>query len=280
MRYLELWHLLSLDAPTVAVVWTLAFAWVARVMLPIWVPLLLALGAWCVYIGDRLMDARAANTPLRTRHHFHWKNRRLLLPMAIGAATLASLLILFAIRQHQMPVAARERNAILAVAALAYLGSVHLPLSRFSLPHQPGRKVRRRFFKEFLVALLFTLACAAPSLSRTPRLTAGSLLPAAGCFLVAWLNCVAIESWENESSSQPALPISLLAAWLAIPLLAAATFLGRASQGRPAVLLLSMAISAALLAWLHFRRSRLAATTLRALADLVLLTPAAVLLLR
>src|ERR1035441_1521773 len=78
---LRLWHLGSLDAPTVAVTWSLAFAWAARVQLPAWVPILLALGTWAVYIGDRLLDARTAMRSgnlhrLRDRHFFYLTSRR------------------------------------------------------------------------------------------------------------------------------------------------------------------------------------------------------------
>lgn len=55
----RLWHLSSLDAPTVAIVWSLAFAWTANVRLPWWVLVLLPLGVWTVYVADRLLDARA-----------------------------------------------------------------------------------------------------------------------------------------------------------------------------------------------------------------------------
>ena len=73
---LRLWHLTSLDAPTVAVVWTLAFARATGVQLPTWVPLLIALGTWTVYVGDRLLDARSglrscSFNRLRERHFFH-----------------------------------------------------------------------------------------------------------------------------------------------------------------------------------------------------------------
>jgi hypothetical protein len=57
---LRLWHLMSLDAPTVAVIWSLSFAWAAGVHLPRWIPVLLALGTWAVYVGDRLLDTRSA----------------------------------------------------------------------------------------------------------------------------------------------------------------------------------------------------------------------------
>jgi len=56
---LRLWHLASLDAPTVAVVWTLGFAWAASVRLPPWIPVLLALATWAVYVADRLSGCAA-----------------------------------------------------------------------------------------------------------------------------------------------------------------------------------------------------------------------------
>ena len=55
---------------------------------------------------------------------------------------------------HSMPFAARERNSVLAAAALAYFTSVHSPW-RVTEP-------KFRFPKEFLVGILFTMACAAP----------------------------------------------------------------------------------------------------------------------
>ncbi|MGD0347604.1 MAG: hypothetical protein ABSA85_12650, partial [Terracidiphilus sp.] len=124
-RALGFWHLASLDAPTVAIVWSLAFAWAGHVHLPLWVPLLLALATWCVYVADRLLDARAglrvpARHTLRERHLFHWRYRRVLLPMAIAAACAAAGIIL-----ALMPPMARARDTVLAAAALAYFSGVH-----------------------------------------------------------------------------------------------------------------------------------------------------------
>ncbi len=278
--YLHLWHLLSLDAPTVAVIWTLAIAWTMRIQLPPWVPLLLALGAWAVYIGDRLMDARAARTPLRERHRFHWQYRRILMPAAVVAAVAASSLVVFAILHHQMPVAARERNVVLVAAAFAYLGSVHSSV-RKELSVFRRRDKGQWLSKELLVGMLFTLACAAPTLSRMPSHRLHLLLPVAAFFLVAWLNCAAIESWErDEPAGVPNTSnIASSAIGLAVATGVAAACCMLATQLRPAALLLSVSISACLIAWLDAARPRFTPTTLRALADLVLLTPAALLVL-
>ena len=66
------WHLLSLDAPTVAALWCWSFARVAHIDLPGEAPLLLALGTWLVYVADRILDGldRAKHAHMRERHHF------------------------------------------------------------------------------------------------------------------------------------------------------------------------------------------------------------------
>ena len=204
---LRLWHLTSLDAPTVAVVWSLAFAWAAKVSLPVWIPLLLALAAWAVYIADRLLDARAALRTgnlqslqsLRQRHRFHHRHRRLLGPLAIAAACTAACIVV-----SVMPVAARERNSVLAVAALAYFTRVHssrrLPGAGLS---GAGLSSLVPFLKkELLVGLLFTAACALPALSRALAQTSAPVWPLSATpvffAMLAWLNCHAIERWEGD----------------------------------------------------------------------------------
>ena len=265
---LRFWHLTSLDAPTVAVVWTLVFAWAVPVPLPIWVVTVVALSCWCFYISDRLLDARQANTPLRARHHFHWKHRRSLLPLAIAAAAVTLGLVV-----RSMPYAARERDSVLAAAALVYFTSVHSPW-RIAAP-------RFRFPKELLVGILFTFACAAPTLTRI----AGSrvrhplgLLPLLLVFItLAWLNCHAIESWESASPAWPS--VFFLAALLAAFTLPAA-ILAAVSQGwRQAAVLATGALSAVLLGLLDRNRQKLTPIALRVCADLVLLAPAILLFL-
>jgi hypothetical protein len=261
---ISLWHLTSLDAPTVAVVWMLAFAWAARIRLPIWLTAVLALAAWSFYIGDRLLDARNARTPLRARHHFHWHHRRIFLPLAIASAAVGLALVF-----HSMPLAARERNSVLAAAALAYFGSVHFP----------GRTSLRKFKipKELLVGILFTLACAAPVLARIAGPQALDrrlvLLPALVCFIaLAWLNCHAIESWESATDERNTVIRNLGLGLAVVALLVAAIEVG-VHDLRAAALLATAALSAFFLAWLDRHRRGLDAITLRAAADLVLLTP-------
>jgi hypothetical protein len=278
---LRLWHLTSLDAPTVAVSWSLGFAWAAHVWLPLWLPVVLALSAWSFYIADRLFDARrgfstAADadgrgaSALRPRHLFHWDRRRIFLPLAVAAAVVACGLVL-----HSMPLAARERNSVLAVAAVAYFTSVHSP-RRLTLT-----RWRFRLPKELLVALIFTLACAAPTWARAPRERALLLGPVLVFIALAWLNCQAIETWEATATQGTSGRIPILR--LAMGLGALAVLSGCAAalfHLRVAALLASAGVSAGLLGALDRWRDRILPTTLRAAADLVLLTPLLLLVLQ
>lgn len=269
---LRLWHLASLDAPTVAVVWALGFAWAADVLLPVWIPVLLALAAWAAYIADRLLDAhfslRTGETHrLRLRHHFHWRHRRILIPLAV-AATLAAAWIVLAL----MPSAAHEGNSILAVAALAYFTRVH---ARSRPVVQPSTLSPLAFpLKELLVGLLFTAACVLPAWSRSHTASVPWPLFASATFfaLLSWLNCHAIEQWESAPASAGGQRVFHLGSALALfgCLLAAILF---PIQPRPTALVAVGAASALLLALLDRNRNRLTPLALRAAADLVLLTP-------
>ncbi len=266
---LRFWHLASLDAPTVAVVWSLAFAWAAHTLLAAWVPVLLALGTFAVYVGDRLLDARAAlcsGNPgyLRDRHWFHWRHCRVLALLAAAAAAVAAVLS-FAL----MPAAIRQCDSVLAAAALAYFSGVHAQ----------RRQIVPRFVfasKELLVGILFASGCAAPTLSRmhfaaNPRLW--PLLAAFAFFAaLAWLNCCAIERWESGDASHVSAPAVLL---FILGLLLADAF--TRSAPRIAVLLIAGAAAVLLLTFLDGFRTRLTPLALRTAADFVLLTPLALL---
>lgn len=68
LRLLGAWHLLSLDAPTVAFCWLLFFAEVFRVPQPLPAAADLACAVWLVYMVDRVLDAR--------RHQPAWTSTR------------------------------------------------------------------------------------------------------------------------------------------------------------------------------------------------------------
>ena len=261
----RLWHLASLDAPTVALVWSLGFAWVSYVRLPLWAPTLIMLAVWAVYVCDRLLDAKrglhSANFQnLRERHLFHWRHRRTLLPLAIVAASSAAFIIF-----SLMPVSARERNSLLVAASFIYFTRVHT-----------GSKASPVLSKEFLVGILFTAGCALPAWSRAAlphrALLWPLLIPVAAFAVLAWLNCYAIDRWEAtaEFTSRRAIPFRFGILAVICGLLSAVL---SASHPRSSALLACATISALMLAQLDRLRARLTPVALRAAADLVLLTP-------
>lgn len=265
---LRLWHLASLDAPCVAVVWALAFAWAGDIQLPAWVPVLLALCTWTVYVGDRLLDARTGLTSgsvclLRERHFFHWRHRRVLAPLAVTAGAAAAGLIVLL-----MPMAIRERNAALGAAALLYFSGVHAP----------GLRRLRLLPKELVVGVLFTAGCALPTLTRMrlagfPDAALGWVMTPVMLYAVlAWLNCHAIEKWESERMERMS---HLFAASVAMGCagVGMALLLFGMTEPRPAALAACAAGSAGMLSWLERQRARLSPLALRAAADLALLTP-------
>jgi len=260
---LRFWHLISLDAPTVAVVWVSAFAWANQVVLPWWVPAILALGSWSVYVGDRLLDALSARTALQARHHFNWRHRRVLAPMALFAFVAAICLAIV-----YVPAAARVRNTALAAAACLYFIAVHRPekKSRSSL----------KLPKEALVGILFTLACVLPVWARTELNPLELVLPTFLFTLLAWLNCHLIDRWESTVPQRNVLQSTLA---LSGVFLVAAILFGSFHQPRLAALLGAGAAGSFGLGILDLVASRLAPITLRAAADLVLLSPAILLTL-
>lgn len=271
-RFLTLWHLASFDAPTVAVVWAFAFAQVAGVHLQAWIAFLLFSGTWSVYVGDRLLDARRAMhsgrlNSLRERHFFHWRHRRILIPLAACSGALAALLIML-----RMPMAIRERDSVLAAAAVAYFSGVH------SSPRLPAW-LGKIGSKELLVGVLFTSGCAAPALwqmsfggGRSAR-----VWPLLVCFAyfaaLAWCNCRAIESWESTDRENN---VSLHTGLLSLAGVVIATALASTDRDASALVAAAAASSILLLA-LHRVRFRIRSLILRVLADVVLLMPMIVL---
>jgi hypothetical protein len=276
---LALWHMASLDAPTVAVVWTLGFACAAGVHLPLWAPALVGLVTWAIYIGDRLLDARSAlasmqPSRLRHRHRFHWRHRRLLAALAMTSA-LAALAIVIVF----VPVAARERGAALGLATIAYFSGVHSlrnPGSRLGWLPTPGKILARVPFNqvgnEVLVASIFTSGCMLPvwpHAALPPAPLWPLALVATFFMLLAWLNYHAIGRWEAAAPHEITTTAGFL---LAVISLAVAVSL-RATHPATALLIASGAGSALLLALLNKNRRALTPLALRASADLVLALP-------
>ena len=272
-RVLHLWHLLSLDAPTVATLWTGFVARTARVHLPYTALVAMFTAVWMLYAADRLLDARQLfSDPLHTdeleaRHLFHHRHATAFLAaIAIAAVVLASLL-------HDLLPKALELYAILGALLFAWFLVIHARATP-SAAH-------RRLPKELAVGLFFPAAVFIPTVARRPDLRL-PLLPHAMLFAaVCTLNCLVIYTWEHPTTSlAPSTAhwttryathhITAVAATIAAAALALAA-LARHSSLWP--LASAACLSSAALLVLHRRHRHLSALTLRATADLALITP-------
>ncbi len=265
---LALWHLLSLDAPTVAALWTWFIARAASASLAPAIPVAMFLAVWLLYAIDRLLDTRGSrpSSTHEVRHLFHLRHR----PLFIAASALVAIALLTLLLL--IPLAALRLYLFLGALLAGWFGIIHTRAHSETLP------------KELALGPFFAAAVFIPSVtSISPAL----LLTAAAFALLCTLNCLYIYSWEHEPHHAPSIaplrwagttahpstrlclrflkPITLLA--IALPLL----LIGFAPALAPVQL--AITIAAALLFLLHRLHDRLDPTHLRAAADFVLLTP-------
>jgi hypothetical protein len=262
-RALHLWHLLSLDAPTVATLWTWFAARTVHLHLLTAGLAAMFLAVWMLYAADRLLDARQLFAdPLHTanleaRHLFHHRHATAFLTgILVTSLTLAELL-------RHLPAEALRLYAI--------LGS--LVFSWFLLIHARATTTHHRLPKELAVGLAFPAAVFIPTVARHPDLRL-TLLPHALLFAaVCTLNCLSIYAWEHPASSEAhwttryaTRHLTTLAATTTLAGLAL-TIITRQPLAAAATL------SAATLLTLHLNHRHLSPLTARAAADLALLTP-------
>ncbi len=258
---LALWHLLSLDAPTVAAVWVTFVARAFGMRVSASVPLALALAVWMLYAADRMADGvkdALHGRDLQDRHRFHFKHRH-----AFGIVWVCMVPVL-SVLVFRLPHGLRDAWLLLSLPLLLYVVAVH-GFRRWRVP------------KEMCVGLFFGTATALPVVvARSAAWT--SFLP--GVLLLsalASLNGIAISRWEGA----PHCTTGACTAWLARRLNPAGIFLAVLSaalllqlQSRPVAM--TALLSTALLLWLDRLRPQIDGVHLRALADAALLTPLAV----
>lgn len=262
------WHLTSLDAPTVAAVWAWAFAWTAHIRLALWPIALLSLVVWAVYVGDRLLDARAGFcnaglSELRERHHFHWRHRRVLAPLAATAGLLAAWIV-----KLKVPTIALPQDTAVALATLAYFSGVH---ARVKLPPAVARITAILGSRECLVGVLFAAGCVLPAWSMDPARRPSPLLwvPVLYFAALGWLNVRAITCWESTQRDSGLARMTVLLSGVGVLLACALLPL----EPRAAALIAAGTVSALLIGLLDRRRRHISPLALRTAVDLALLTP-------
>jgi hypothetical protein len=258
------WHLLSLDAPTVAALWTWFVARCCGIALPFAGIAAMFLAVWILYAADRLLDARSSGAAkLEERHHFHDRHRRVFIAfIAIAAVALATL----------TPTLLPE-----SLRLYAWLGSL---LCGWFLMIHTRLAHERRLPKELAVGLFFAAAIFIPTVARRPDLRLTLLAPTALLGAVCTLNCMVLYAWEHPGDRTNANWTTRLATrrltrvaagilGVALLTFALSFFTTNAPWPIPA----ACAVSVLLLILLNRDRLKLSPLNLRAAADLALLTP-------
>jgi Na+/H+ antiporter NhaD/arsenite permease-like protein len=265
---LTLWHLLSLDAPTIAALWICFIARCCGISLPFTAPAAMFIAVWILYAADRLLDAQNPTTPssLEERHHFHHRHRTLFVTMiAFAAVALAAL------TPELFPRALRL-YALLGALLAGWFLLIHTRLAH-----------ERRLPKELAVGLFFAAAIFIPTIARRPDLRLHLLAPAILFATVCALNCMYLYAWEHPGDRPNANwtthfathHLTHIAIVIFVAALIGVIWLALPSHRTPAVWPIPAACagSALLLLLLDRNRAKLSPLHLRAAADLALLTP-------
>jgi len=256
------WHLLSLDAPTVATLWTWFIARTAHIQLSRSSLAAMATAVWMLYAADRLLDIQTAGEgELEARHYFHLKHRTAFLTgIAIASIVLALLM-------PTIPIEAMRLYLTLGGTVAGYFIVIHATRSAHRLP------------KEIAVGVCFAAAVFIPTVARAPYLRLPLVGPALLFAALCSLNCLFIYAWEHPTTQVQTLHVLTAAAMRHLVMIGTAVamtgvVLATVHPGVSRPLYLAIAIAASALLFLHRSRLRYGAVTLRASADLVLLTPA------
>jgi hypothetical protein len=267
------WHLLSLDAPTVAALWTWFIAASNQIHLPFVSALAMALAVWILYAADRLMDARTLDTQphlfadLEPRHYFHHRHRTAFLTGILLVSIALALLL------PRLEASAINLYLILGAFVFGYFVLIHVTRSA------AAQHIAHRLPKEIAVGICFAAATFIPTVARHPELRLALVPPALLFGALCSLNCLYIYAWEHTHHRRDVHvhPITRLAlqhlSLLTTILAASSTALALFDPQSPWTISCAIAIAAILLLLLHHRRLTLDPVTLRAAADLALTTP-------
>ena len=262
-----LWpHLLSLDAPLVAVVWQGCWARAAHIRLPWCHPVVLGLGVWLIYLADRLADSARAvpGDHPAARHAFHARRRTALSFLAAAAAAALVLLT-----PHVLSRAEFVHGLFLLALAAVYFWLIH------------GREQQgwtTRLPKEAAVGGMFAVGtCFFPycqgGMARPAPWAAAAIFGG-----ICFCNCALITVWERQAQDVRN-RFSLLNAfpWLTARLQGLCLVLaGLAGMGlllTGSLPFLPLALGGFFLAVLDHQQRRISPDALRVLADAALLTP-------
>ena len=267
-----LWlNLVCLDAPLVAIAWLGLFARTFHRSVAAGNAIALFLTAWLIYLADRLADSLwlKPGTPRSLRHDFCLRHREVWTATVILVAGFDAYVVWRTTAPETF-----FAGAIVGLLALIYL----------VLNHPFGRIWRTLPAKEFAIGFLFAAGTLVALLPPGPPVSLSFVVSAFAFPLMCSLNCISIAGWEHDldvvqgkvsiATRFPIVTRLMTGLCLVVGLIC---FVMAAAAPVTLPLFACIGLSALLLAWLNASR-QLRIDERTALADLVLLTPAAALL--
>ena len=266
-------NLLCLDAPIVAVTWQWLFARSFHVPLANGTRVALFLTAWLIYLADRLADTWKirGGEPLSQRQQF-CQRHQIAFFISIALLAVSNLWVV----SRMLDRATIKIGILLGIACVVYL----------SINYWLGKVWRFIPAKEICIGSLFALGTAAAlfaQLDFSTTFAATFLFFAALCSL----NCIGIAIWERDldyaqQKDSIATRSSHVRSWyrLMASVLALLAFAFGLWEEAPAQPMACIGLSAVLLGVLDWSGKRIPRDERTALADLVLLTPLLLFLLR
>jgi hypothetical protein len=255
-------NLVCLDAPLVAVSWHWLFARSFGAAIPRGATAALFLTAWVIYLADRFGDAISLGQAprLSLRQEFCLRHRRTWIA-ALAFIALADLLVV----AIALDPVAMALGGVVGLFAFVYLLLNRIAAAVWRVLPLKEVSIGSIFAAGTLVGLVRGLTMAAFPLW---------LLFAALCAL----NCICIAVWERELDvTQARISIATEFPRVSQCVYPALLLLAFAAAAAGTMLSAALCASAALLAFVHWRRNSIQPDVRTALADLVLLTPLVVL---
>lgn len=229
------------------------------------------IAVWMLYAADRLLDSRLLDSQsreeqhLEARHYFHHRHHTAFLTgILLASVALAPLLL---------------RLSTEAIHLYLVLGG--LVFGYFILIH--ATRSAHRFPKEIAVGIFFAAATFIPTVARRPELRLALLPSALLLGLACSLNCLFIYAWEHgpercsADEEHPTHSITRFALryllFFTISIALTGVSVALFDRRAPWPIPVATSLSVILLLLLHHYRNRISALTLRAAADITLLTP-------
>ena len=259
-----LWpHVLSLEAPLVAVLWQIGLAKAHGLHLMPMVHAGLGLVVWIIYVLDRLWDTfRQPQAELDVRHAFYRRHRVLLMALIMPLALAAAAWI--ALKEIPEGILWQAVSITVFVALYFFIYVARIAPALMPRPHA--------------AALLFALGCTASiRFFSMPETWADPMLECAVLTLLFLANLSALAAKEEEATGKPSHWNAAHPTLLGGNVLVMVAILYFIQKGTFDAVLLAPATAAlvglALMTILHRFRGKLSVEQHRVLADLAMILP-------